>query len=270
MGVFDQFRIDGDTALVTGAASGIGKAYSTALAEAGANLALVDIDSEGVDELAGELEEEWGIQVKPIEADVTVEDDCRRMVEDTLDEFGSLDICFANAGVSGNGTSLMRLSMDEWDDIIDVNLRGAFMTAREAAVPMIENGEGNGQGRIIFTASMLGFIAEEVIDLAPYVASKGGVVQLTKQFATELSPEVRVNAIAPGFVQTNIGHGILTDTAAQSPAIEELHEKIEDRSLLGRMAEPSELKPLAVFLASPASSYCTGGVYLVDGGTTAV
>jgi 2-deoxy-D-gluconate 3-dehydrogenase len=266
MTVLDQFRVDGDVALVTGGASGIGEAYAEAMAEGGADVAIADIDASGLADTADRLRAETDAEILPIEADVTEEADAERMVEGTVDELGGLDVCFANAGISGLGNKITNVSLSDWREINGVNLDGVFLTTREAGSVM----EEQGHGRIVVTASMLSFVAEPAIGIGPYVASKGGAKQLTKQLAAELAPDVRVNAVCPGYVRTSIGHGLLTETAAESPAVEDLHDEIEGRTPLGRFAEPSELKGIALYLASEASSYCTGSTFVVDGGWTAI
>jgi NAD(P)-dependent dehydrogenase (short-subunit alcohol dehydrogenase family) len=266
MTVLDQFRVDGEVALITGAASGIGAAYAEAMAEAGADVALADVDTSGLDETAEALRTETDATVLAIEADVTEEEDVERMVARTVDELGGLDVCFANAGISGLGNKLTNVSLEDWREINGVNLDGVFLTTREAGAVMAEQGHG----RLVVTASMLSFVAEPAIGIGPYVASKGGAKQLTKQLAAELAPDVRVNAVCPGYVRTSIGHGLLTETAAESPAVEDLHDEIEGRTPLGRFAEPAELKGIALYLASEASSYCTGSAFVVDGGWTAI
>ncbi|WP_336002880.1 SDR family NAD(P)-dependent oxidoreductase [Halorientalis halophila] len=266
MTVLDQFRVDGDVALVTGAASGIGAAYAEAMAEAGADVALADIDESGLADTAADLRAATDATVLPIEADVTEEADCERMVERTVDELGGLDACFANAGISGLGNKLTNVSLEDWREINGVNLDGVFLTTKAAGTVM----EEQGHGRLVVTASMLSFVAEPAIGIGPYVASKGGAKQLTKQLAAELAPAVRVNAVCPGYVRTSIGHGLLSETAAESPAVEDLHDQIEDRTPLGRFAQPAELKGIALYLASEASSYCTGSTFVVDGGWTAI
>jgi NAD(P)-dependent dehydrogenase (short-subunit alcohol dehydrogenase family) len=266
MTVLDQFRLDGEVALVTGAASGIGEAYAEAMAEAGADVALADIDTSGLAETAEQLRAETEAAVLSIETDVTAADDVERMVERTVDELGGLDVCFANAGISGLGNKITNVSLEDWREVNEVNLDGVFLTTREAGAVM----EKQGHGRLVVTASMLSFVAEPAIGIGPYVASKGGVKQLTKQLAAELAPTVRVNAVCPGYVRTSIGHGLLTETAAESPAVEDLHDEIAGRTPLGRFAEPKELKGIALYLASEASSYCTVSTFVIDGGWTAI
>ena len=178
-------------------------------------------------------------------------------VQETKAEFGGLDAVFANAGIGRLSLPVDRYPLEEWDEVMDVNLDGIFYTVREAA--------SMDEGSIVTTASVLGDVVSEWPGVAAYVASKGGVVQLTKQAAVELAPDIRVNAIAPGWTHTNIGGGAFRKDAG----LDEMHEQMADETLLGRLCEPDDLKGIAVFLASDASAYCTGSVVTVDGGWTA-
>ena len=254
MGVLDCFRLDGDVVLITGAASGIGRGYAEACADVGADLALADIDAEGLAATAEELDAE----TLELEVDVSDPEQVATMVQETKAEFGGLDVVFANAGIGRLSLPVDRYPLEEWDEVMDVNLDGVFYTIREAAASMDE-------GSIITTASVLGDVASEWPGVAAYVASKGGVVQLTKQAAVELAPDIRVNAIAPGWTHTNIGGG----TFRKDAGLNAMHERMADETLLGRLGEPDDLKGIAVFLASDASAYCTGSVFTVDGGWTA-
>ena len=254
MGVLDHFRLDGDVVLITGAASGIGRGYAGACADAGADLALADIDAEGLAGTAEELDAE----TLELKVDVSDPEQVAAMVQETKAEFGGLDVVFANAGIGRLSLPVDRYPLEEWDEVMDVNLDGVFYTVREAAASMDE-------GSIVTTASILGDVASEWPGVAAYVASKGGVVQLTKQAAVELAPDIRVNAIAPGWTHTNIGGGAFRKDAG----LDEMHEQMADETLLGRLGEPDDLKGIAVFLASDASAYCTGSVFTVDGGWTA-
>ena len=253
MGILDRFRLDGDVVLITGAASGIGRGYAEACADVGADLALADIDAEGLTATAEELDAE----TLELEVDISDPEQVAAMVQETKAEFGGLDVVFANAGIGRLSLPVDRYPLEEWDEVMDVNLDGVFYTVREAAASM----EG---GSIVTTASVLGDVASEWPGVAAYVASKGGVVQLTKQAAVELAPDIRVNAIAPGWTHTNIGGGAFRKDAG----LDEMHEQMADETLLGRLGEPDDLKGIAVFLASDASAYCTGSVFTVDGGWT--
>ncbi|WP_254837733.1 SDR family NAD(P)-dependent oxidoreductase [Natronomonas marina] len=255
MGVLDRFRLDDDVVLITGAASGIGRGYAEACADVGADLALADVDGDGLADVAADLDAE----TTTVEADVSDPEQVAAMVQETKAAFGGLDVVFANAGIGRLSLPLDRYPLEEWDVVLDVNLDGVFYTVREAAAAM-EDG-----GSIVTTASVLGDVASDWPGVAAYVASKGGVVQLTKQAAADLAPEIRVNAVAPGWTHTNIGGGAFR----KDSGLDEMHEQMADETLLGRLGEPDDLKGIAVFLASDASAYCTGSVFTVDGGWTA-
>lgn len=257
--VLDRFRMDGDTALVTGAASGIGRGISRAMADAGASVALVDVDEAGLEETAASCEER-GADVLSLTADVSEEQEVERAVAETVDAFGGLDAAFANAGIASLGGDLAKYDVDDWDAVTDVNLRGVFLTDKHAASAMDDGGS------IVNTASVQAFRGSELPGMAAYNASKGGVVAMTKQLATELGPEgIRVNAIAPGWVHTGIGGGFFRkDTEGMA----EFHDRMAENTALGRLGEPEDIEGISVFLASDASAYCTGAAYVVDGGWT--
>jgi len=266
MSVLDQFRLDGRVVIVTGGASGIGLAFASAVAEAGADVAIVDINLEGAEVAADKLSKETGRRVIALKADVSKEEDNGRMVSETLKMLGGLDICFANAGIGELGAPILDYDTPKWKRTITVNLTGTFLTNRAVAKVMIEQKSGV----IINTASAYGLIGDGCLGVIGYTASKGGVVQLTRTMAAQLAPYgIRVNAVAPGFTRTNLGDGILHEDV-EDPAILAVHEQIAGRTLLKRFAQPEELKGIALFLASDASSYCTGYTYAVDGGWLAV
>lgn len=258
MSILDKFRMDGKTAVVTGGASGIGKAYSEAMAEAGANVVIGDIDGEGARKAAEEIHEDTDREVVALEVDVSEKDDVDGFIGEAYDRFGSIDVCFVNAGIAELESSLSNYDKEQWDRIIGVDLTGMFLTARAAAEVMDE-------GSIVFTSSIYGLVGDDTIGLYAYTASKGGVVQLTKTMANDLAPDIRVNAIAPGPVRTGIGQGFMKEDA---PGMKPVQEDIKRKTPLNRLAQPEDIKGMALYLASPASSYCTGYVYAVDGGWT--
>ena len=263
MTVLKQFEMDGDVALVTGGASGIGKHIGTAMAEAGADVVLADIDEAGAAETADNIEDETGVSAMGVEVDVTDPDQVDAAVEATVEEFGRLDAAFANAGIAELERQVNNYDPVQWERIIGVNLDGVFYTDRAAAAVMAEQESG---GSIINTASVYGLRATDVMGtMYAYAASKGGVVNLTRAMANSLGGKgIRVNAIAPSHVRTQIAGGYLQEDAPG--AMGDIQGQIEERTPLGRISDPEELKGLAVFLASDASSYCTGYTYAVDGG----
>lgn len=259
MRVLDLFKLDGKVALVTGAGSGIGRAYAQALSEAGAAVACADIDPDAARETADLLDGD----VFAVEVDVSEEDQVRRMVEGTVAELGRLDVAFANAGIGGDIEQVFpEATLENWQRVIGVNLTGVWLTAREAARAMIPRGEG---GKIVATASIYGFVGGFAPSPGAYNAAKGGVVNLVRDLAPTLAPHgINVSGIAPGFFRTNIGGGLLMDL--ENEMTRQFVTEIERRTPLGRMGEVEDLKGAAVFLASSASDYLTGHTVAVDGG----
>lgn len=267
MSTLDQFAIAGRSALVTGAASGIGLAYAEVLAEAGARVTLTDIDAEGAAREATRLRAE-GFTARADQLDVSDRVGAARVFDAHAAAYGGLDICFANAGVgmgpgfrSADGQRVADGQVDTfdaelWDRSIAINLTGAYNTVRNAARLMKVGGKG---GSIIATASNAGFMLEPIVPM-PYHPAKAGVLHLVRALALELAAyRIRVNAIAPGPFVTNIGGG----WAKNDPAV----RKAFDASIpLGAMAQTDQIKPLALLLASDASSYITGATMVIDGG----
>lgn len=209
MGVLEEFRLDGKSSLVTGGASGIGRAFAEAMAEAGADVVVADIDAEGAEEVADEIADDTGRETLAVEADVTDEDNVETMVSETVDAFGGLDIAFANAGIAELERGAETYETRQWERIVDVNLTGVWLTDLYAARAMFDDGGGS----VINTASVYGLRGSEALGYIPaYTASKGGVVNLTRTLGAEWAEEgVRVNAVAPSHVRTGIGGGALKD-----------------------------------------------------------
>jgi NAD(P)-dependent dehydrogenase (short-subunit alcohol dehydrogenase family) len=267
MKTLDQFNITGRTALVTGAASGIGLAYAEAMAEAGAKVTLADIDSEGADREAARLRSE-GADARAVKCDVSDLAQVAAAFDSHVAAYGGLDIAFANAGWdAGNGFwspegkrnpagQIDVYDPAAWTRSIEINLSGAFYTIREAVRCMKAGGKA---GSIIATASNAGLMNEAIVGV-PYMPAKAGVLHLVRHAALELAEyKIRVNAIAPGPFITNIGDGWVKKNPAAKLAF--------DKTIpLGGMADTEQIKPLALLLASDASSYMTGAHVVIDGG----
>ena len=262
----EQFDIAGRSALVTGAASGIGLAYAETMAEAGARVTLTDVDGDAAEREAARLRGE-GYEVRADQLDVTDRPRTAAVFDAHAAEFGGLDICFANAGLgigpgfwNPNGHRDPNGQIDtydpaNWDRIIAINLTGAYNTMRDAARLMKAHGKG---GSIIATSSNAAVICEPIVPM-PYMPSKAGVSHMVRHLAFELGHyQIRVNAILPGPFVTNIADGSLKDPVVR--------KAWDDATLMGRIGEPYQIKPLALYLASDASSYVTGAQMMIDGG----
>lgn len=258
--VLDEFRLSGKVAMVTGAGSGLGAAFARALAEAGADVACVDLRPETAEETAASLRV-LGRRAIAVGADVSSEADAIAMVKTTVEELGGLDIAFANAGIGGTADPLLESRLETWQKTIDVDLTSVYLTAREVARVMVPRN----RGKIISTASILGFVANPRRGRGrAYVSAKAGVVNLTRSLAIELAPHnIQVNAIAPTFTRTNVSGGILRGETDDS---RQLLAAIAERTPIGRVGLPEEFKGIAVFLASDASNLVTGATIPVDGG----
>jgi NAD(P)-dependent dehydrogenase (short-subunit alcohol dehydrogenase family) len=265
MGTLDQFGIRGRSGLVTGAASGLGLAYAEMLAEAGARVTLTDIDGDGAEREAARLRGA-GADARAAELDVTDRARMTRVFDDHAGAYGGLDICFANAGIDpGAGFwnpegrrnpdgQIDTAPPERWDRTIAINLTGVYNTFREAARLM----KPRGKGSIVATSSNAAVFNEPIVGM-PYMPAKAAVAHMVRHVALELAEYgVRVNAIAPGPFVTNIGGGWLKDPVVRAAW---------DSSVpLGRIAEPDQIKALALYLASDASSYMTGSHVVIDGG----
>ncbi|MCL2880085.1 MAG: glucose 1-dehydrogenase [Treponema sp.] len=254
--IIDRFRLDGKTALVTGGAQGIGEAFCFALGEAGANVAVVDINMPKAEETAARLAAK-GISSIAIQADVTIPDEVDRMVRLVTEKWGALTIAANNAGMGVWRDSLVQ-DFDEWRKVLALNLDAVYLCAQREAREMIMKG----YGKIINTASMSGYIVNTPQNQCAYNASKAGVLHLTRSLAAEWAPaNVRVNSISPGYTKTE-----LTGNLLKTPeGIAMLPEWLE-RIPMGRMAETGDLQGAMVFLASAASDYMTGADIVIDGG----
>ncbi len=244
-----SFSLAGKTALVTGANTGIGQAIAVALAEAGADIALVGRSNA---EETVQLIEAKGRKAISINADLSSTEPLNRVVQEALQALGRIDILVNNAGIIRRD-DLLDFSEADWDAVIDTNLKSLFFLSQAAARHMAERGSG----KIVNIASLLTF--QGGIRVPSYAAAKSGVGGVTKAMANELAVKgVQVNAIAPGYIATN------NTTALQ--ADETRNRQILERIPAGRWGRPEDIAGAAVFLASPASDYVTGHILTVDGG----
>lgn len=243
---------DGDTAIVTGAGSGIGRATALLFAERGADVVVVDIDEEAAQQVAAESRDR-GARAEVVIADVSQPTDVEAFVEQTIDRFGRIDVLHNNAGVPQESTPVEKVSEETWDLVQAVNLKSAFLGSKYAVPQMKEQGTGV----IINTASTAGIRPRT--GLSAYAAAKGGVITLTKQLAFELAEAgIRVNAVCPVATDTDM----LPQFAGGDLSVESMAETIP----LGRLAEPEDTAQAVAFLASDEASMVTGTALEVDGG----
>ena len=252
--ILDEFALNGKVAIVTGASRGLGKAMAIGLAQAGADLALVATDRERLEQAAAEMDDLPG-RAFIHTADLRQFDEIEAMTSAVRAQFGRIDILVNNAGII-NRAPAVEYTPEMWDDVMSINIRGAFFVAQAVGKVMIEQGGG----KIINTASLLSAIGVPFIPA--YTASKGGIAQLTKSLAVEWAQHnINVNAIAPGYFRT--------DNTAALQKDRERNAIIINRVPFHRWGEPEELRGAVVFLASKASDYITGQIIYVDGGWTA-
>jgi len=250
--ILSTFRLDGKVALVTGASRGIGLGIAEALAGAGADVAFVSRSREQLAANAERITAQTGRPALALTADLTGCEAVRESVRGVLEEFGRLDILVNNAGVNVRRPSLEYIA-DDWDAVMMLNIRTPFFMAQECAHAMLESGGGS----IINIASLLTFMGRGSVPA--YAASKGGIGQLTKALAVEWAEHgIRVNAIAPGFIRTEMTAPLVRDR--------DFSEWVLGRTPMKRWGEPADLAGAAVFLASDASCFVTGQILAVDGG----
>ncbi|MFB6152428.1 MAG: SDR family NAD(P)-dependent oxidoreductase [Haloarculaceae archaeon] len=253
MSVLDRFRLDGETAIVTGGARGIGYAIAEALGEVGANVVVADYRAEPCRDAAADLAEETGAETLAVPTDVTDEAEVEAMVDESVETFGGVDVLANNAGVARH-TPAEAKPLAEFREVIETNLVGAFLCAKHAGAAMIA-GDG---GSIVNTSSMSAFVANYPQCQVDYQASKAGVEGMKAQLASEWAEHgIRVNNVNPGYVDTSI----LSDD-------EEERRIWKEEMLLDEFAAPEDIAPLVVYLASDAASYVTGASVVIDGGYT--
>jgi NAD(P)-dependent dehydrogenase (short-subunit alcohol dehydrogenase family) len=249
------FDLTGKVALVTGGSRGLGEEMAEGLAEAGASLMLLARREQWLTPTIDRMKQR-GFRCEGMLCDVSKPGEVKASVEKTAEIYGRIDILINNAGVSW-GAPPEEMPLDKWQMVIDVNLTGAFLFSQAAAAHMIRQK----YGRIVNVASISGLLGSLSLQTAGYVASKGGLISLTRDLAAAWADHnIRVNAIAPGFFPSRMTEKVLP----------RMQEYLANRVPMRRAGVPGELKGVAVFLAADASNYITGQTIVVDGGVTAV
>ncbi|MDP8262589.1 MAG: 3-oxoacyl-[acyl-carrier-protein] reductase [Candidatus Ancaeobacter aquaticus] len=237
-------------AVVTGGAQGIGKAISERLAAEGAAIAVCDINEEIARITAQKLASSKGIKAAGYKVNVVNENEVLECVNKILDNFGRIDILINNAGVTRDGL-LIRMKEEDWDLVLNVNLKGTFNFTKAVAKPMMKARSG----RMVNVASIIGLIGN--VGQSNYAASKAGIIGFSKSVARELAPRnINVNAVAPGFIDTQMTHVIPED----------IKKKMLESIPFGRMGSPEEVADTVLFLTCDLSKYITGQVITIDGG----
>jgi len=256
MGRFrDMFSLVGKVSIVSGAASGIGRAIALASADLGSTVVAIDINDDGLKSLERELAN-YGVDYLTLKVDIADVNTVRSMYKAVLNKFGHIDAVHIIPGINVR-KRIEDYSYDEFDRVVNLNLKGTFIMMKEV-VPIMKQ---QGHGSIIAMSSIRSVVVEP--GQGVYAATKAGIVQLVKTLAAELGPyNVRVNAIAPGVVDTPLTQQIKSN--------KDWFEAYKSKTALNRWATPEEIATVAVFLASDASSYITGTVIFVDGGWTAI
>lgn len=249
-------RLEGKVAIITGGTGGIGKCVARKFLEEGAKVVLVDLVEESLEKAKEELASLG--EVLTVRADVTKEEDVKRYVQTTVDKFGKIDIFFNNAGIEGKVAPITEQKVEDFDQVMAVNVRGVFLGMKHVLPVMKEQGYGS----IINTSSVAGLHGSPGV--SPYIASKHAVVGLTKAAAVEFAEyNIRINSIHPSPVNTrmmrSLEKGLKTDQETLSQSIP-----------LGRYGEPADIANLVLFLASDESEYITGAQYRIDGGMGAL
>lgn len=249
-----NFRLDGEVALVTGAASGIGRGIALGLAGSGADVACLDLAGTGLDEVVGEIRSA-GRRALAVAGDVTDPVSLADAVERTEDQLGALGLAVNSAGIA-NAAPAEDMSLEQWQRVVDIDYTGVFLSCQAEARAMLRRGGGS----IVNIASMSGSIVNRGLLQAHYNSAKAAVVHLSRSLAMEWAPRgIRVNAISPGYTATPMN---------TRPEVADQVRQFEADTPLGRMASVDELVGPAVFLLSDAASFCTGIDLLVDGGFT--
>jgi glucose 1-dehydrogenase len=254
-------------AVVTGSSKGIGKAIATEFANAGYSVVINARNEEELKQAAEDISKSIkdGAKVVSIPGDISQEPVCVSLIEGAVKQFGRIDVLVNNAGIGGESKKIHELTEKDWDEVIDINLKGAFLCTREAVKNMMKNGSNTQDKVNNYSIINISSVHEQTPqpESAPYSASKGGMEMLTKTVALELADKgIRVNGIAPGAIATDMNKEVLEN--------QEKKEKKEQRIPVHKIGQPEEIAKVALFLASGDASYIAGTTIYVDGGLTLV
>jgi NAD(P)-dependent dehydrogenase (short-subunit alcohol dehydrogenase family) len=248
------FDLTGKVAIISGGGIGIGRGIAEGLAEAGASIVIASRSLQRCKQACKDIQEKTGAAAYPHRCDITQGNEVEGLVRDVVRRFGHIDILVNNSGISGSEKPILKMSEEDWDTILNTNLKGVFTLTQKVAKTMADRGKG---GKVINVASIGGMIAWP--NMAGYCASKGGCVQLTKVMALEwIRYNIQVNAILPGYFDTPMNTEFFSSEAGQ--------KIIETFIPMKRLGRVDELKGVAVLLASEASTFMTGSAVVVDGG----
>lgn len=248
-------RLRDKVAVVTGAGTGIGQAIAAYFAAEGASVT-VNCHERKAQETVDRIKKVGG-RFTVVQADISKADDVDQLIGKTIEKFGRLDILVNNAGIYRSHIA-HETSEEEWDEVIDINLKGAFLCSKRAIPEMLKNESNTIKGRIINIASVAGIVG---FPASPaYCASKGGLILLTKEMALDYAPHININAICPGVIETPMTYGLLTDT--------NVSKNLLGATPAGRAGRPEEVASAAVYLASTDADFITGASHIIDGGWT--
>lgn len=257
MHILDLFRLDGKLAVVTGAAQGLGRAMAEAMADCGADIAVLDLNIDKASETARTIEEQYKVRSRAFQVDVADAGSCQATVDTVIKEWDHIDILLNNAGICINEDA-ENVPLENWHKVIDINMNGVWYMSQAVGRVMIRQNGGN----MINVSSMSGFIVNDPQGQVSYNTSKAGVAHMTKSLAAEwVKYGIRVNSIAPGYMDTDLVHKTYVEDGPWA-------RRWNSLTPMKRPGRPEELGPLAVYLASDASTYMTGSVILCDGGYT--
>lgn len=245
-------RLKNKIAIITGSQRGIGLGIAEEMAKEGANVVISDLDQKDCEKVCQSLEKKYKIKTLAAKCDVSKKKDVDNLIAQTIKKFKRIDILVNNAGIVRFGP-LLQKTEKEWDATLDINLKSVFLCTQAAAKYMIKQKSG----KIISLASIAGLIGFE--NVADYCASKGGIINLTRELALELAKyNINVNAIAPGIIETKMTEGMLKDAKSR--------ENLLAQTPLGRVGQPQDIGKAAVFLASEEANFITGHTLVIDGG----